>query len=67
MDGTEVGAVGQQVGGKTMADDMGVTFLDIPASTARCFIILSMERGVRREGGATLTNNASSVSALLSK
>ena len=45
LDRAKVGAVGEQVGGKAVADDVGVTFLEIPASMARCFIILSTERG----------------------
>ena len=34
LDGAEVGAVGEQVGGEAVADYMGVTFLDIPALIA---------------------------------
>ena len=34
LDGAEVGAVGEQVGGKAVADDVGVTFLEIPALMA---------------------------------
>ena len=48
LDGAEVGAVGEQVGGETVADDMGRDFLEIPASMARCLSIRSTERGVRR-------------------
>ena len=37
LDGTDVSAVGEQVGGKTVANDMRGDFLEIPASTALCF------------------------------
>ena len=49
-----------------MADDVRSDFLEIPASTARCFMMRSTEREVRRVD-FSLINKDSSVSVLLSK